>query len=260
MKGERDTAIRLAQDTQGIMHQIQDNETRKGNPRGSRQYQKLKAELERTLNDFQASSADSLAKEREFVNRSRSNSFSDVGAAGGGGAGLAAWGYQAASEWRGNGRDGQKAGLLENDHLGQQRRQEQEQLGNEMDFNEGIIEERADGLREIEGQMAQVNEIFKDLALLVHEQGETIDTIAEQTDRTMSTTEKANAQLFKAKKYQKSYRQKMCCVTIMMLMIVLALCIFLNVLGGGSHNNNLLSSRGPLTPTNAFLRPAVDSA
>jgi len=145
-------------------------------------------------------------------------------------------------------KPGDKQSLLANDHLAEQqesqrRRQQQEQLANEMDFNEAIIEEREDGIREIEGQMAQVNEIFKDLALLVHEQGETIDTIAEQTDRTMSTTEKANAQLFKAKKYQKSYRSKMCCMTVVIMMIALALAILL-VSGSGGNSNLLLAILG----------------
>lgn len=50
-------------------------------------------------------------------------------------------------------------------------RQELFLLDNEIAFNEAIIEEREHGLREIEEQIGQANEIFKDLAVLVHEQG-----------------------------------------------------------------------------------------
>lgn len=42
---------------------------------------------------------------------------------------------------------------------------------NEIVFNESIIEEREQGIKEIQHQISEVNEIFKDLAVLVHEQG-----------------------------------------------------------------------------------------
>lgn len=44
-------------------------------------------------------------------------------------------------------------------------------LDNEIAFNEAIIEEREQGIKEIQQQISEVNEIFKDLAVLVHEQG-----------------------------------------------------------------------------------------
>jgi hypothetical protein len=50
-------------------------------------------------------------------------------------------------------------------------RQDFLQLENETVFNEAVIEEREQGIREIHQQIGEVNEIFKDLAVLVHEQG-----------------------------------------------------------------------------------------
>lgn len=50
-------------------------------------------------------------------------------------------------------------------------RQEVLFLDNEIAFNEAIIEEREQGIKEIEDQIGQANEIFRDLAVLVHEQG-----------------------------------------------------------------------------------------
>lgn len=44
-------------------------------------------------------------------------------------------------------------------------------MDNEIAFNEAIIEEREQGIHEIQQQIGEVNEIFKDLAVLVHEQG-----------------------------------------------------------------------------------------
>lgn len=47
-------------------------------------------------------------------------------------------------------------------------------LENEISFNEAIIEEREQGIQEIQQQIGEVNEIFKDLAVLVHGQGNMI--------------------------------------------------------------------------------------
>lgn len=44
-------------------------------------------------------------------------------------------------------------------------------MANETSLNEAIIEEREQGIREIQMQIGEVNEIFRDLALLVSEQG-----------------------------------------------------------------------------------------
>ncbi|GMN30495.1 hypothetical protein TIFTF001_002822 [Ficus carica] len=62
--------------------------------------------------------------------------------------------------------------------LVESRRQEVLLLDNEIVFNEAIIEEREQGIQEIQQQIGEVNEIFKDLAVLVHEQGVMIDLLA----------------------------------------------------------------------------------
>ena len=45
------------------------------------------------------------------------------------------------------------------------------QLDNEIVFNEAIIEEREQAIQEIQQQIGEVHEVFKDLATLVHAQG-----------------------------------------------------------------------------------------
>jgi hypothetical protein len=63
-------------------------------------------------------------------------------------------------------------------------RQELLLLDNELSFNEAMIEEREQGIREVQEQIGQANEIFKDLAVLVHEQGVVIGKLP--------TTQKTN--------------------------------------------------------------------
>ncbi|MBA0740447.1 hypothetical protein Gogos_013649, partial [Gossypium gossypioides] len=62
--------------------------------------------------------------------------------------------------------------------LVESRRQEVVLLDNEIAFNEAIIEERELGIQEIQQKIGEVNEIFKDLAVLVHEQGALIGLLA----------------------------------------------------------------------------------
>lgn len=51
-------------------------------------------------------------------------------------------------------------------------------MDNEISFNEAMIEEREQGIRDIQEEIGQANEIFKDLAVLVHEQGVVIGKTA----------------------------------------------------------------------------------
>ncbi|KAA3463240.1 syntaxin-22-like [Gossypium australe] len=88
--------------------------------------------------------------------------------------------------------------------LVQSRRQEVLLLDNEIAFNEAIIEEREQGIQEIQQQIGEVNEIFKDLAVLVHEQGNMIDDIGTHIENSRAATVQAKSHLVKAAKTQRS--------------------------------------------------------
>ncbi|KAH9322147.1 hypothetical protein KI387_016786, partial [Taxus chinensis] len=88
--------------------------------------------------------------------------------------------------------------------LQEQRREEILQLENELVFNEAIIEERNQGINEIQEQILEVNEIFKDLAVLVNEQGMMVDDIGSHIDSSYSATVQAKSHLVQASKSQKS--------------------------------------------------------
>ena len=68
----------------------------------------------------------------------------------------------------------QEEAALERARAADQRRQEFEQLEQQREFERAMIEERDQGIREIESAVVTVNEIFTDLASLVEEQGEMI--------------------------------------------------------------------------------------
>ncbi|KAG5540163.1 hypothetical protein RHGRI_020406 [Rhododendron griersonianum] len=77
-------------------------------------------------------------------------------------------------------------------------------LDNEVAFNEAIIDEREQGIHEIQQQIGEVNEIFKDLAVLVHEQGTVIDDIGANIEGSHAATAQGKSQLNQAAKTQKS--------------------------------------------------------
>ncbi|XP_071965140.1 syntaxin-7-like [Antedon mediterranea] len=100
-----------------------------------------------------------------------------------------------------------------------------------IDFDNAIIEEREERIRQIEGAMLDVNEIFRDLSAIVSEQGEMIDSIEANVDHADTNVESGNEQLITASKYQKKARKKMCCIFIILIVVagILALILYLSL-------------------------------
>ncbi|MCO5568880.1 hypothetical protein L7F22_022582 [Adiantum nelumboides] len=111
--------------------------------------------------------------------------------------------------------------------LVEQRRQEVIFLENEIVFNEALIEERDQGIREIQQQIGEVNEIFKDLAVLVHEQGVMIDDIDTNIETSHAATAQANRQLTNAAKSQKSNSSLACLLLVIFGVVLLIVIIVL---------------------------------
>ncbi|KAK4802649.1 hypothetical protein SAY86_000852 [Trapa natans] len=108
--------------------------------------------------------------------------------------------------------------------LVESRRQEVLVLDNEIVFNEAIIEEREQGIQEIQQQIGEVNDIFKDLAVLVHEQGTMIDDIGTHIENSHAATAQAKSNLVKAAKTQRS-NSSLACLLLVIFGIVLLIVI-----------------------------------
>lgn len=94
-----------------------------------------------------------------------------------------------------------------------------------------LIEERERAIRQLEADIVGVNEIFRDLATMVYEQGDMIDSIEANVDTAAVHVEDANVQLQKASHYQKAARKKMCCILVILVVVAgaLGLIIWLSV-------------------------------
>ncbi|XP_059442302.1 syntaxin-22-like [Corylus avellana] len=111
--------------------------------------------------------------------------------------------------------------------LVESRRQEVLLLDNEIAFNEAVIEEREQGIQEIQHQIGEVNEIFKDLAILVHEQGAMIDDIGSNIEGAQSATSQGKSQLVKAAKTQRSNSSLTCLLLVIFGIVLLIVIIVL---------------------------------
>ena len=112
--------------------------------------------------------------------------------------------------------------------------QEQDQLRlasqDEVDFQESLIIERESEIRNIEQSVGELNELFRDVAHIVHEQGGQLDTIHGNVINVAGDTQQADIELRSASKYQKSARGKACCL-LTVLAVILTIIIVAAVLG-----------------------------
>lgn len=106
----------------------------------------------------------------------------------------------------------------------QQQQQEQEQLRladqSEVDFQESLIVERESEIRNIEQSVGELNELFRDVAHMVHEQGQSLDIISDNVTSTRDDTRGADQNLRTASRHQKNARNKMCCLLLILAVIM----------------------------------------
>jgi syntaxin 7 len=110
--------------------------------------------------------------------------------------------------------------------------EQQSQLANqdEVDFQETLIIEREAEIRNIEQSVGELNELFRDVAHIVHEQGGQLDIVSENVENVTQNTRGANTELRSAHRYQKQARNKMCCLFVI-LAVILAIIVLAVVLG-----------------------------
>ncbi len=117
---------------------------------------------------------------------------------------------------------------LERQALLQQQQQRQAQvMGNVLEYNEALIEERDQGIAEIHRQIGEVNEMFQDLAVLVNDQGQQLLTIDDQITATAERTRDGGAQLVKAERSQRSARNKCLCIWLVAALVLAVVIIVL---------------------------------
>ncbi|KAK4118729.1 t-SNARE [Parathielavia appendiculata] len=171
--------------------------------------QKLSREFQSSLSEFQNLQRQALEKQKASVSAARAavDHEAEASAATTAGAG----------------------GPLGSPQLLQQQELTQLAPQDDVDFQEAVIIEREEEIRRIEQGVGDLNVLFQQVAQIVTEQGDVLDTIERNVETVRDDTRGADRELRSAARYQKNARSKMCCllVILMVILTIILLAIFL---------------------------------
>jgi syntaxin 1B/2/3 len=85
------------------------------------------------------------------------------------------------------------------------------------------IQERHDSVKDIEKSLLELHQIFMDMAVLVEAQGEQLNNIEAQVNRSASYVERGTTQLTIAKRHQRRARWWTCIGIILLIVLVLVI-------------------------------------
>ncbi|GAO17697.1 uncharacterized protein UV8b_01344 [Ustilaginoidea virens] len=168
---------------------------------------KVSSDFQAALQEFQDLQRKALDKEKASVSAARAAHESESH-------GQAAGGTQEQEQQQ----------LLQQQELSQLAPQD------EVDFQESLIIEREEEIRNIEQGVADLNLLFRNVAHIVAEQDAGIMTLADNVDRTHEHTAQADRETRQAARYQKAARNKSCCL-LLILGVILTIIILAVVLG-----------------------------
>ncbi|KAK9289713.1 hypothetical protein L1049_007872 [Liquidambar formosana] len=93
------------------------------------------------------------------------------------------------------------------------------------------IQERHEGVKEMEKNLKELHQVFLDVAVLVQTQGEQLDDIESHVARASSFVRDGTQQLQKARSYQKNTRKWSCYAIILLVIILIVLLVILKIAG-----------------------------
>ncbi|KAH3762102.1 hypothetical protein Pelo_6055 [Pelomyxa schiedti] len=104
-------------------------------------------------------------------------------------------------------------------------RNEIEQVGNQLDFNDQLILDRNDSIQSLETEIVAVNDIVHDLAKLISEQQELVNKVEDDIIGADVAVEKGVEELGAAHESVKKSRSKLCIIMFIALAIVVAIAV-----------------------------------
>ncbi|KAG2488036.1 hypothetical protein HYH03_013342 [Edaphochlamys debaryana] len=110
-----------------------------------------------------------------------------------------------------------------------QRQAEVAALDDAVAYNEALIEERDAGIAEIQRQIGEVNEMFQDLAVLIADQGEQLETVEEHITTVAERVKEGTKELVVASRSSRAARNRCLCIWLIAAVIVSILIIIVAV-------------------------------
>jgi len=176
----------LAKDTAGQLKQLADAQVLDSGAKLQRE--RLQDEFTKALNNFQRVQREAAEREKQGLAAAKQNDNS--------------WALA------GPGEDQQQQG------------QSRTQLMIEEEERIGQLEQREQSMRQLESDIVDVNTIFKDLATMVHEQGEIVDSIEQNIESTTVQVTSGTEQLRQAADYQNKARKKKIILAVLGIIIL----------------------------------------
>jgi len=95
--------------------------------------------------------------------------------------------------------------------------------------NDEFIRERDTQMGNLEQSMRDVNDIYRDLAVIVHKQGDMLDNIEMNITTGANSVSAGTRELARADNYQRKARNKGCCLLVFVLGVLAILALILGV-------------------------------
>lgn len=95
----------------------------------------------------------------------------------------------------------------------------------EMELHEDIVQERDQRITHIGSSIQQVNSLFKEISLLVNDQGQTLDRIEEHLSGSVQHSKRTVQELEKAAERGKSNKQRHCCLVLLAVLLLLVIAL-----------------------------------
>jgi t-SNARE complex subunit (syntaxin) len=114
-------------------------------------------------------------------------------------------------------------------HERQQQQQQQQQhqekkfemiTRNRLEVERAIAQEKHNEIKGIQQDVLLTQDLVKDIAVLINEQGEALDEVEAQVEQAGTKIERGVGELHKANDYQRAARKKKCCIIILLLLIL----------------------------------------
>lgn len=90
-----------------------------------------------------------------------------------------------------------------------------------------LIHERESSIRQLEADIMDINEIFKHLGTMIHEQGDMIDSIEANVESAEVHVQQANQQLSRAANYQRKSRKTLCIIILVLVIGVVVVSLLI---------------------------------
>ena len=169
------------------------------------QRERLQADFTKALDNFQRAQRSAAQKEKDFIKKYKNQG--------------------------GLGMHSTENNLIDIEGAGNSQMKTQMMLEEEQNLEQ--LQERERAVRQLEADIMDVNQIFKDLAAMVHDQGEMVDSIEANVETASIRVNEGTDQLRQAERWQNKARKKK---IILMIIGAIVLAIIIGIIVHSSSN------------------------